>query len=229
MGTPNQIKALEKTLTGLQKRTCNAELGGDKDDIIRSLNAKLSVSDTLIKELKAENIRLKSLSLTDPLTEMPNLRAFQQRLAEAKANAKRDGDLYLLVKADLDNLKGFNDTQGWGGDACGDAAIKACGTLLKAACRPATDFIARVGGDEFSGLFKIHAAQDAAEIIHRLRKSVENGGFTFNNILHKLGISIGHVTIHAETDLEKACEKAHSAMKADKADRKVQRGAVNAA
>lgn len=166
--------------------------------------------------------KLQSESRTDSLTALPNRRAFDEKMKECQALSRRNVDMYAVLSIDLDNLKGFNDTPTFGGSACGDAAIKACGEALKKASR-ATDFVARFGGDDFGVILKVSSRGDVENITQKLRNEVEKG-FVFNNIEHKMGISIGADILYHDRETQDVWDVAFSNMKADKNSRKVARG-----
>ncbi len=88
--------------------------------------------------------RLRALSLTDPLTNLPNRRHLEMHLAQEFAAAQRGRPL-ALVLFDLDHFKKFNDTLG---HVAGDDALRAAAEILMAETR-AMNLVARYGGDEF--------------------------------------------------------------------------------
>jgi GGDEF domain-containing protein len=84
---------------------------------------------------------LRRLAYTDPLTGLPNRRAFFGRCEQAVAAGRHFG----VLIADVDHLKQINDSLGH--DA-GDSAIREVVAALRAVLGPDA-FVARVGGDEF--------------------------------------------------------------------------------
>lgn len=89
---------------------------------------------------------LESLSMTDPLTEIGNRRAFDDNLGRTLAAAKRHGERGVLAIFDLDNFKRIND--GFGHEV-GDLVLRRVAQSLTVNIRP-FDFVARIGGDEFA-------------------------------------------------------------------------------
>lgn len=87
----------------------------------------------------AESSRI--LSITDPLTELPNRRAFEERLRLAYQRSER----FTLLYMDLDGFKRVNDELG---HAAGDDVLRSVAGVLRLCIRQA-DIAARVGGDEF--------------------------------------------------------------------------------
>jgi len=89
---------------------------------------------------------LESLSVTDELTTLLNRRGFELELSRALARARRQSETGLLLMCDLNHFKAINDTYG---HPAGDAILRAVGKLLKRNTRE-SDYVARVGGDEFA-------------------------------------------------------------------------------
>ncbi len=83
------------------------------------------------------------LASHDPLTGLPNRRAFQVSLGTA---LERPADRLAVAMIDLDNFKQVNDTHG---HAAGDEVLQAIAGALGSATRP-EDCVARIGGDEFA-------------------------------------------------------------------------------
>ncbi|HIB10018.1 MAG TPA: TrmJ/YjtD family RNA methyltransferase [Gemmatimonadetes bacterium] len=87
---------------------------------------------------------LQALTLTDPLTGLPNRRHLEVYL-EREIEAAQRGRKLVLAMFDLDNFKGCNDTFG---HVVGDKVLMTLGQILNAENR-AMNIVARYGGDEF--------------------------------------------------------------------------------
>jgi diguanylate cyclase (GGDEF)-like protein len=94
--------------------------------------------------LHEQRTRLEHLSLTDPLTGLPNRRAFETRFPQMLGMAER-GHPVALVLLDVDHFKAINDRFGHG---VGDQALLGLAQALKDLTRRA-DLAARLAGDEF--------------------------------------------------------------------------------
>lgn len=84
-------------------------------------------------------------ALHDSLTGLPNRRYLEDYLTRTLANADRNKHEVGLMHVDLDKFKQVNDTYG---HAAGDAVLAAATEIMKNHVRR-SDFVARVGGDEF--------------------------------------------------------------------------------
>ncbi len=121
--------------------------------------------------------RVQALSLTDPLTGLPNRRHLQMHLQRELAAARRGRSLSVVI-FDLDHFKIFNDTRG---HVAGDQALREVGRILSREGR-AMNVVARYGGDEFisvlAGSSKIEADRHARRIcesVTRDRAVVDTG------------------------------------------------------
>jgi diguanylate cyclase (GGDEF)-like protein len=116
--------------------------------------------------------RLQALSKTDPLTGLPNRRAFFERLAVEFARAARYNEPLSLLLIDVDHLKDLNDT---GGHSAGDAALRRVAAAVRNGLR-AADLGARLGGDEFVLIAPSTPPDAAAHLAERVRGLVTEGG-----------------------------------------------------
>lgn len=118
-----------------------------------------------ITEQKTAEDRIQWSATHDPLTRLPNRRLFDERLAQAIADAEAAQQGLALFILDVDAFKQINDTLGHG---AGDAVLRTIGARLREAVRP-FDTVARLGGDEFAlimpGIANAAEAAQTAEII----------------------------------------------------------------
>lgn len=84
--------------------------------------------------------------LRDPLTEVGNVKAFKERLAQEWSVARRHDETFGVMVIDLDLFKEINDEHG---HAAGDAVLVDTAKRLARFTRD-SDFVARIGGDEFA-------------------------------------------------------------------------------
>ncbi|MEX1256521.1 MAG: diguanylate cyclase [Gemmatimonadota bacterium] len=111
--------------------------------------------------------RLQTLSLTDPLTKLPNRRHLEMHLAREFAAAQR-GRRISMVLFDLDNFKQYNDAFG---HLAGDGVLEAMGEVLSGETR-AMNLVARYGGDEFVAVLSETSAEGARHHAARVADQV---------------------------------------------------------
>lgn len=112
------------------------------------IKAMQRISD-MRQKLINTSIQLERLSSTDPLTGLYNRFQFDRSLAEKLSESERHNRLMGLMFIDLDHFKLINDTFG---HHIGDLLLKDVAMRLKG-CLRKEDFIARIGGDEFTVIF----------------------------------------------------------------------------
>ncbi len=108
---------------------------------------KLQIERAIVKFRKYRTI--KKDSTEDSLTGVSNRRHLLNVLESYKDKAIIKEKTLLFVVFDIDGLKFINDTYGHN---CGDQIIKQFAFVLQSNIRE-TDFLARIGGDEFVGIF----------------------------------------------------------------------------
>ena len=123
------------------------------------------------RRLQVMNLRLadllqgaEKLARTDPLTGLPNRRAFTERLGAELAHARRGKAPVCIAYIDVDNFKSINDEKG---HAEGDEFLKNVAGAIRDTVR-ASDVAARIGGDEFAVLFTDAARSAVEPLAHRL-------------------------------------------------------------
>ena len=144
----------------------------------------------------------------DALTGLINRREFERRLQEAMDSAHAEEAVHILCYMDLDRFKAVNDSCG---HIAGDNMLREVSSLIKEQVRD-SDFVGRLGGDEFGTLLMgcpiDKAQQIAADICH----AVADYRFVWKDKIFNIGISVGLVQIsHASGTLQDIVSAADSA------------------
>ncbi|HYI35553.1 MAG TPA: diguanylate cyclase [Thermoleophilaceae bacterium] len=124
-----------------------------------------------ITERKHLELSLQEMATHDKLTGIPNRRGWEERLLVETRRAARTGEPLTVAMMDIDNLKALNDAQG---HAAGDRLLRAGAAGWSNAIRE-TDFIARVGGDEFAVLLPNCTEADAELVLQRMHQATPSG------------------------------------------------------
>ncbi|PWF44748.1 GGDEF domain-containing protein [Massilia glaciei] len=112
--------------------------------------------------------QIEQLAMSDPLTGLPNRRAFEAQAAHVAARARRSGAPVAVAIADIDHFKEVNDRYG---HVVGDAVLAAVAKAVIGASRT-TDVVARVGGEEFGLMLPDTDAERARFVAERIRQRV---------------------------------------------------------
>ena len=137
-------------------------------------------------ELHKNRENIKKLAYTDPLTELPNRIAFIEMLDNIMLTL-RSGEIVGVMDIDLDNFKNINDTLG---HSYGDELLIDVTHRLKQVMDE-NDYLARIGGDEFT--FLTQNLSDTVSYEEKIKK-IRNV-FTFPFVLstkeYFITVSIG--------------------------------------
>jgi diguanylate cyclase (GGDEF)-like protein/PAS domain S-box-containing protein len=189
------------------KRTASINVGAMADREGENLYLEGTVQD--ITERKAAEARVHFLAYHDALTGLPNRALFEDRLANALANAQRRGERVAVLWLDLDNFKSINDSLG---HSLGDLLLKQVGERLQKYMR-AQDTVAKVAGDEFVfALINPGHISRAGAAAERIRRVVA-GEFEVQGHVLNVTCSIG-ISLSPDhgTDSETLIKNADAAM-----------------
>ncbi len=166
-----------------------------------------------VSKARALSLKTSHMAQHDSLTDLPNRATFNDRLAQAIAQAHRHGHRLAVLYLDLDRFKHINDSLG---HAIGDRVLQCVATRLLD-CVRSSDTVSRQGGDEFVVLLpEVAHPQDGALIADKILLSL---GAPFRIDLHdlRLSASLGIVTYPEDgTDGDTLMKNADVAMYAAK-------------
>ena len=142
-----------------------------------------------VTELKTAEATMRNLSLTDELTGLYNQRGFLALAAQQLRAARRTGQIFSLLYADMDGLKQINDTYG---HQEGSQALKQLAEILSRSFR-SSDIVARLGGDEFAILMADTTPSSVEISLARLEAHLLDYNVReFHN--YQLSLSVGAVS-----------------------------------
>ena len=130
---------------------------------VHSAESRLENATREATELRDKLEEARDNARRDPLTELPNRRAFEEAYAEFAAT----GAGMCVALCDVDHFKGVNDRFG---HAVGDRVLRTIAETLKASC--AGHLVARYGGEEFAIIFAATALESAWATLDNARATV---------------------------------------------------------
>jgi len=185
------------------------------DEVKLAVTALLEKLEDTTRELSRtkENLsEMERLVDVDCVAPIPNRRAFMRRLNWAISMYQRYEHPSTLLYFDINDFKKINDDHG---HAAGDLAILHVSHLLSSVMR-GSDFLARIGGDEFA-VIMYYANEDAArkrgELINQKLKSTP---FMFAGKQLQLSTACGTYAIKPGDDAEACIAAADMSMYVDK-------------
>lgn len=139
--------------------------------------------------------RLSLLANSDPLTGLATKRTLGDHLEREWRRARRYRSNLSCVMLDIDFFKRINDTHG---HPAGDEVIRAIGRVLSENCR-ASDFVGRVGGEEFCVLLPETDEEHAVSWAERLRARIAQTPIAVDGKSLAVTVSLGVAGLSAET------------------------------
>ncbi len=131
--------------------------------------------------------KIDRLARTDHLTRLSNRRDMNDRLQEVAKVASITGNPFVIIIADIDNFKIFNDEFG---HDCGDFIICSIAMELKKRMRH-SDSVGRWGGEEFMMVMQDTAIEDARQIVENIRAAISEKEFLHQGRSHRVTLTFG--------------------------------------
>lgn len=162
-----------------------------------------------ISQRKRHARELWQLATSDPLTGIPNRRAFFENIEHERTRLMRYPGNATVLMIDIDHFKKINDTHG---HAAGDAMLCHCVRQMRKLLRE-SDTLARLGGEEFAILLPQTNREGALGLAERVRKVIEDTPLVYNDAPIYVTTSVG-VTVMSHTDpsVDKTLSRADHAL-----------------
>ena len=149
-----------------------------------------------------------NMAYTDPLTQTNNRASFNDILRREMNLAVRHDKNLSLIFIDIDYFKTINDDYG---HDCGDFALTSVAKRIKENMRT-SDFVFRVGGEEFVVLLSDTDKEGAIFLAERIRKAIEQHTLVYGMEVIKLTVSLGVSAMRNDDSLEVFVKRADGAM-----------------
>ena len=138
-----------------------------------------------------DELELRMLATTDSMTGALSRRAFTEQTSRAVALALRHHHDLSCIVWDLDHFKAINGRFGHAsGDSVLTQAVSACLSHLRD-----TDYIGRMGGEEFAALLPNTDWSGALQVAEKLRAAIERLKFVFGEQDISVTASFGVVSL----------------------------------
>ncbi len=175
---------------------------------VQDILAYVAEKEQSLTDLRSRVAELERLLETDELTGLLNRRGFEGAAARALAGAARYKEKGVLALIDLDGFKRVNDEHG---HAAGDAALRLVGQILNDNIR-ATDYAARLSGDEFAVLWVRAQATALTNRVRELKTTLNEAVLDWDGVQIPIRASIGTAAYDAATPLADLMRRADKAM-----------------
>lgn len=150
-----------------------------------------------------------ALAHLDPLTSLPNRRAFRDAALLKLAEAQTEHRPCAVITIDIDHFKRVNDVYG---HSAGDTVLRRIADIIRAPLRPNTDLVARMGGEEFTVLLPDTDMESAIAFAEKLRKRVEQTVVVVGENEIQPTISLGVAMNRKSSDLDDLIDRADRAL-----------------
>ena len=187
--------------------------GGDPDGLILVISSATIATLVIVRigQLSAQRDQaeraLRHEATHDPLTGLPNRKAFATRLGDALER----GEGCAILFCDLNGFKAVNDRYG---HARGDQLLIEVSRRLRESVRT-HDLVSRFGGDEFVILLR-ETTPDEMQTINRRIIDALSRPVPISGDLVTISASTGHVRAAGDDDPEELIDRADHAMYAAK-------------
>ena len=169
--------------------------------VFRSIQNDHTKLEATTKKLRRANKKLENVSYTDSLTNLHNRRYFNLIYERELKRAKRKNSYITFMMLDIDFFKQYNDTYG---HVEGDNALKIVAKTLNDTLKRPSDYVFRLGGEEFGVLLTETDESNSAKLARDICDSIRENELEHKNsqVNEYVTISIGVVCCIADDALD---------------------------
>lgn len=187
----------------------------------QQLSSQLQELATKIKNMESEAEKNRSTlerhrykSLHDPLTDLPNREAYNERVEYEYQRWQRYKHPLTLAICDLDYFKKINDSLG---HQAGDRVLKVISRSIAKRLRE-VDFFGRYGGEEFVVVMPETTDEQAFSVLDKIRIAIASTAFNYKNQPLEITLSMGVTQFRQDESIETTFARADAALYVAKAE-----------
>jgi len=166
----NSLKQGKQCSCEIKNKNVHDEIYYLKSSIYPNVKNEKVIGYTFIAEDITDKKRVEYLSITDGLTKLYNRRHFNDIFVQEINRVQRNNKYLVFIMLDVDFFKLYNDTYG---HQKGDDVLVKVATILQQNTKRASDFVFRLGGEEFGILFEADKAEQGVEFAMNLMQNIK--------------------------------------------------------
>lgn len=184
-----QLAKIVRTMNDYSKSETDREerLQERYDKLLEKVRSMEAESEHIKARIEEEQRQAR----TDVLTGLPNRLAFMDQVRAELARSVRYGSPFSFCVGDIDHFKQVNDQYG---HPAGDKLLALLARTLRRELRE-TDFVARIGGEEFAFIFTNTGLDQAKPVADKLREAVQASPYHFQGTPLTITMSFGLVEV----------------------------------
>jgi diguanylate cyclase (GGDEF)-like protein len=172
--------------------------GGSIDELLARLEVARRITH-IEQSLRVSNRENWKLSVTDALTGTNNLRYLMKHLPRELMRSRRYSHPLAVLSCDIDGFKQINDRFG---HEAGDELLRGFVARTESCLRISSDWLARVGGDEFMVVLPETRVHGANQVAHKLRLAYMQSPVTTHAGPISFTASVGVTAVEAGHEIE---------------------------
>jgi diguanylate cyclase len=174
----------------------------------QKLQQQIQFMEQESQQLKKKLSENRQKLMYDSLTGVRNRLSYEELLEQELSRYSRYHEAFSYALLDIDHFKRINDEYGHN---AGDKALQIVAQMMMKNIRK-TDFLFRIGGEEFVLLLPKTALKLAAPLVEKIRTSVGQSNFHFKQQKVTISLSVGLTEMGKSDNAESIYERADKAL-----------------
>lgn len=174
----------------------------------QKLQQQIQYMEQESKQLKKKLSENRKKLMFDSLTGVRNRLSYDEILEQELSRYTRYREPFSFAVLDIDHFKRINDEYGHN---AGDKALQIVAQMMSRNIRK-TDFLFRIGGEEFVLILPKTPLDSAAPLVEKIRKSVGETNFHFKQQKVNISLSAGLSSMRERDTAESIYERADKAL-----------------